>query len=210
MIKKRDILIFGFLFLFVLIFLLELNFNYSGHKIKVNKNNELAKDTVQFQLDYPFENIELDIEMKYERKKFIQNKIDSDNKMIEEYERKKEEECKRIELEEKKKKYNIDFLAKLLYAEAGSMGWEGQIYVCSSILNLCEYSGVSVWTAGHNVNMFSVAPYVDSIYPSNTQYEIINHVLSGGRIYGIKYFRTNYYHSFGTPVCNVENVYFSN
>ena len=102
-----------------------------------------------------------------------------------------------------------DILAKLLYCEAGSMGWQGQVYVCSAILNLRDYSGRSIWNMAHDYNTFAVAGYVDSASPTSTQYEVISYVLNGGRIPDIKYFRTNYYHSFGTPVCNVENVYFS-
>ena len=102
------------------------------------------------------------------------------------------------------------FLAKLLYCEAGSMGWQGQVYVCSAILNLCDYSGKTIWSAGHNANMFAVAPIVDSAHPTQTQYDVIDYVINqGGRVSEIKYFRTDYYHDFGTPVCRIENVYFS-
>lgn len=102
------------------------------------------------------------------------------------------------------------FLAKLLYREAGSMGWEGQVYVCSAILNLCDYSGKTIWSAGHNANMFSVAPIVDSARPTQTQYDVIDYVINqGGRVPEVKYFRTSHYHSFGTPMCRIENVYFS-
>ena len=102
------------------------------------------------------------------------------------------------------------FLAKLLYREAGSMGWEGQVYVCSAILNLCDYSGKTIWSAGHNANMFSVASYVDSARPTQTQYDVIDYVINqGGRVPEVKYFRTSHYHNFGTPMCRIENVYFS-
>jgi hypothetical protein len=102
------------------------------------------------------------------------------------------------------------FLAKLLYREAGSMGWEGQVYVCSAILNLCDYEGTTIWRAGHNANKFSVAPIVDSARPTQTQYDVIDYVINqGGRIPEVKYFRTSHYHNFGTPMCRIENVYFS-
>lgn len=102
------------------------------------------------------------------------------------------------------------FLAKLLYREAGSMGWEGQVYVCSAILNLCDYEGTTIWRAGHNVNKFSVAPIVDSARPTQTQYNVIDYVINqGGRVPEVKYFRTSHYHNFGTPICRIENVYFS-
>ena len=102
------------------------------------------------------------------------------------------------------------FLAKLLYCEAGGMGWQGQVYVCSAILNLCDYSNYTIWYSGHIERIFEVAPYVDYAQPLQTQYDVIDYVINqGGRISEIKYFRTDYYHNFGTPVCRIENVYFS-
>ena len=101
-------------------------------------------------------------------------------------------------------------LAKLLYAEAGSMGWEGQVYTCSAILNLRDYSERTIWNMAHDINTMAVAPYVDYECPMDTQYDVIEYVVcDGGRIEEICYFRTSYYHSFGTPVCSIENVYFS-
>ena len=101
-------------------------------------------------------------------------------------------------------------LAKLLYAEAGSMSWEGQVHTCSAILNLRDYSGRTIWNMAHDINTMAVAPYVDYECPMDTQYDVIEYVVcGGGRIEEICYFRTSYYHSFGTPVCSIENVYFS-
>lgn len=114
-----------------------------------------------------------------------------------------EEEVEPVVFEE------TEILAKLLYREAGSMGYEGQHYVCSAILNLSDYTGRSVWDLAHDINIMAVAPIVDSAIPNETQYQVIEDVLNGARIEEICYFRTSYYHSFGTPVCNIENVYFS-
>ena len=102
-----------------------------------------------------------------------------------------------------------DFLAKLLYAEAGAMDWWGQVYTCSAILNFCEVEEYTLYKAGHNKNCFSVAPYVDSVKPTDMTYEVIDYVLEGGRIAEICYFRTGGYHTFGTPVCKVGAHYFS-
>lgn len=134
-----------------------------------------------------------------------------DSEVIEYYEESNEEYNENIYIEDSYSSEGIenDFLAKLLYAEAGSMCWEGQIYVCSAILNLCEDRGLTIEEAGHNEDMFSVAPYVDSVEPMQMQYDVINYVLNGGRISDIKYFQCGWYHNFGTPVCNIENVYFS-
>ena len=105
--------------------------------------------------------------------------------------------------------FDVDFLAKLLYCEAGATSWECQVYTCSAILNLCDLQGKSLWTLGHNQNVFSVAPWVDSAKPTQVCYEVIDYVLNGGRVENICYFRTGAYHTFGTPVCKAGNHYFS-
>lgn len=102
-----------------------------------------------------------------------------------------------------------DFLAKLLCAEAGGQDWWCQIYTCSAILNHCEVSGMTLWDCGHNENHFAVAPFVDEKWPSALNYSVVDYVLNGGRVEDICYFRTDYYHSFGTPVCKVGAHYFS-
>ena len=102
-----------------------------------------------------------------------------------------------------------DFLAKLLYCEAGGTSWECQVYTCSAILNLADRNQMSIWDIGHNYNMFAVAYIVDDAVPTQTQYNVIDYVLSGGRIPEICYFRCDYYHPFGTPVCAIDNQYFS-
>lgn len=102
-----------------------------------------------------------------------------------------------------------DFLAKLLHAEAGGMSWGGKVYTCSAILNHCEESKMTLWECGHNKNHFSVAPYVDGIVPSEECYKAVDYVLAGGRIAEICYFRTKHYHTFGTPICQVDGHYFS-
>lgn len=103
----------------------------------------------------------------------------------------------------------IEILAKLLYCEAGSMSWDAQVYTCSAILNMSEYYEESINSLAHKPNVYSVAPYVDGAQPKEMQYEVIDYVLNGGRIPEICYFRTDYYHSFGTPVCEVGGHYFS-
>lgn len=102
-----------------------------------------------------------------------------------------------------------EILAKLLYCESGGTSWDCQVYTCSAILNLSDYTGRSISNMASDKNLFSVAPWVWSSTPTQTQYKVIDYVLSGGRISGVKWFRTDHYHSFGTPVINIDNVYFS-
>jgi hypothetical protein len=105
--------------------------------------------------------------------------------------------------------WEIDFFAKLLYCEAGSMGYDGQFWVASAILNLSQRQNMSIWEIGHNVNMFEVAPWVDNSVPTQAQYDIINDVLNNGWIADVAYFRTNYPHSFGKFMIQIENVCFN-
>ena len=104
-----------------------------------------------------------------------------------------------------------EILAKLLYREAGSMSWEGQVWVCSAIINLGKHSNKSIWQMAHNANMFSVAPIVDSAKPKQMQYEVIDYIQHHGTIPEVKYFRINHYHTFwgAKPVRRIGNVYFS-
>ena len=103
----------------------------------------------------------------------------------------------------------VEILAKLLYCEAGNMSWDAQVYTCSAILNMSEYYGESINSLAHKPSVYSVASYVDGAQPKQTQYDVIDYVLKGGRIPEICYFRTNHYHNFGTPVCEVDGHYFS-
>lgn len=105
--------------------------------------------------------------------------------------------------------FDREFLAKLLYCEARGSNWEGQVFTCSAILNYCDEYDRSLWAVGHDAKAFSVAPWVDGARPNEMQYEVIDYVLSGGRIESICYFRTKYYHNFGVPVCEVDGHYFS-
>jgi hypothetical protein len=107
------------------------------------------------------------------------------------------------------KEIDTEFLAKLLYAEAGTMDWWGKVYTCSAILNLCDKEARDLWEAGHDKNCFAVAPYVDTVTPTEEIYDVTKYVLDGGRIEDVCYFRTSYYHHFGTPVCQVGAHYFS-
>ena len=105
--------------------------------------------------------------------------------------------------------FDKEFLAKLLYCEAGATSWECQVYTCSAILNLCDLQVRSLWNIGHDKNVFSVAPYVDDAEPTQISYDVVDYVLEGGRVEEICYFRNKYYHTFGTPVCEVGGHYFS-
>ena len=145
--------------------------------------------------------------------------IERENTILSAENTKKDKEIKELQernraLEEELKTKIIYFeeeeiLAKLLWCEARSQSWEGQVYTCSAILNYCERNNTSIWDAAHNINSFEPAPYVDDAKPTAMQYEVIYYVLNGGRIPDICWFRTGHYHNFGTPVAKVGDHYFS-
>lgn len=98
-------------------------------------------------------------------------------------------------------------LAQCLYCEAGSTSWEAQVATFSAILNhIDDYDGLWVLDS---VNHFAVASYYRYCSPLQVQYDVVDYVLSGHRIADIKYFRTSYYHNFGSPMFSIENIYFS-
>ncbi|MGN1131274.1 MAG: Ig-like domain-containing protein [Ruminococcus sp.] len=106
-----------------------------------------------------------------------------------------------------------DLLMRSLYREAGSTGFWCQVYVCSATLNLwkSEYSYLSLGEMLTNYNIYETAYTLSSVTSQEKSYvkEATDYVLNGGRVPNVKYFRTDYYHSFGTPVTSIENVYFS-
>lgn len=111
----------------------------------------------------------------------------------------------------------IDVLERSLYREAGGKGFECQVYVCSATLNLWQqkYSDWSLSRLLHKKDQFETADRIDSVTESQKKSveEAADFVLNGGRVKDIKYFRTNHYHNDWvvnpTPVCHVDNVYFS-
>ena len=103
-----------------------------------------------------------------------------------------------------------EFLVKMTYAESGAMSWWGQVYTCSAIINHVERAKVTLWDAGHNINRFAVAPWVDGVEPEEMTYAVVDYVLAGGRIEELAFFRSGgRYHDFGYPICQVDNHYFS-
>ena len=106
-----------------------------------------------------------------------------------------------------------DLLMRSLYREAGSTGFWCQVYVCSATLNLwkSEFSHLTLEGMLTNYNIYETAYTLSSVTSQEKAYvkDATEYVLNGGKIPDIKYFRTDYYHSFGTPVTSIENVYFS-
>lgn len=104
--------------------------------------------------------------------------------------------------------YEQDLLAKLIYLEAGNCSEYCQWLVGSTAMNLADERG-GLAAVAYNYNIFNVAYQIDSCTPSALSRSVAGRILSGDRDYNVKAFRTSYYHGFGKPYTNVDNVYFS-
>ena len=104
--------------------------------------------------------------------------------------------------------YELDLLARVIYQEAGICGEYCQWLVGSAALNLADERG-GLESVVFDYDTFNVAYVLYDDTPSDLSYYVANRLMSGDRDYAVKAFRTSYYHDFGTPYTNVDNVYFS-
>lgn len=103
---------------------------------------------------------------------------------------------------------DIDLIARTVYLESGGCGEYCQWLTASTILNLADRGG-GVPNVVYDYNTFNVAEMIDSCSPSDLSYSVAQRVVSGDRDYNVMAFRAGYYHDFGTPYTNVDNVCFS-
>ena len=103
---------------------------------------------------------------------------------------------------------DVDLIARTVYLESGGCGEYCQWLTASTILNLADRNG-GISNVVYDYNTFNVAGMIDGCSPSDLSYSVAQRVVSGDRDYSVMAFRADYYHSFGTPYTNVDNVYFS-
>lgn len=104
----------------------------------------------------------------------------------------------------------LDLLYRTVQAEGYTMGIEGMRLITDAILNLSRDRGCSVYetlTSGAYTVVNTGQIWRQSIYEETIA--AVNAELGGQLDYGIKYFRTNHFHGFGTPCFAYGNVYFS-
>lgn len=104
--------------------------------------------------------------------------------------------------------YEIDLIARTIFQESGICSEYCQWLVGSTILNLADERG-GIESVVFDYNTFNVAYKLFDDTPSELSYKVARRVVSGDRDYKVKAFRTDYYHGFGTPYIEVDNVYFS-
>lgn len=106
-----------------------------------------------------------------------------------------------------------DLLARCVEAEAGSEGLLGKQYVVDVILNRVD-SYIYPDTITDVIlqkNQFEVVNdgRIYDIVPTDETYEAIDKELTYRQDYEITLFRTDYYHTFGTPKFQYKHHYFS-
>ena len=96
----------------------------------------------------------------------------------------------------------------MLYCEAGGQGWDCQVATCSAIINHIEYNNGD-FSVLDKSNHFSPASYYRYKTPTETNWQVVDYVLSGHLIADVKFFQMGSYHSFGTPMFAIEGEYYS-
>lgn len=108
-------------------------------------------------------------------------------------------------------------LAKLVYAEDGNQPIESQEAIVDSVLNLRDDPKYpdNIHDIIFRPGLYTVVSngMYDRAEPKELTWQAIYNELQqfGGvrNSYEVKYFRTSHYHTFGTPLFNINNVYFS-
>lgn len=103
---------------------------------------------------------------------------------------------------------NVDLLARIIHFESGNCSEYCQWLVGSTAMNLANEYG-SLETVASNYDIFNVANILYTDTPSSLSYSVATRIINGDRDINVRAFRTDYYHSFGSPYTNVDNVYFS-
>lgn len=101
-------------------------------------------------------------------------------------------------------------IARIIMAESGNCSIDCLWLTGSALLNLADYYYEGDLEAvAYDPQVFNVADILDSVVPNQDCWDTADRLLSGDRDYKVMFFRTDYYHSFGTPYINIDNVYFS-
>ena len=105
---------------------------------------------------------------------------------------------------------DIYLLAQLIYLEGGATSYKCQLAIGSVALNLMRADGVSLKTEIYTPGRFSVASSIPYTTPSDTSLNAARELATSGTTLpsNVKCFRNNYYFSWCTPYCCIDNVYF--
>lgn len=103
-------------------------------------------------------------------------------------------------------------LEMLIQAEGYTMGEKGMEHLTSVVLNRAASKGCTIrneiYSGAYTVVSSGAMWNQSYIYPETQK--AVETILANGPINDALYFRTNHYHTFGTPLFHYGNVYFSN
>jgi hypothetical protein len=104
-----------------------------------------------------------------------------------------------------------EMLARLLYTEARGESIECQRAVVSVVLNRVNTSGNTISEVIKAPGQFDLGNKLDNIKPLQTQYEVVDYVLTNGITIpeDVTYFRSGHFHSFAEDYKQIGNMYFS-
>lgn len=101
-----------------------------------------------------------------------------------------------------------DMMAQVVMAESGNQDMLGKVAVATTILNRCDYFGMTVESVITEPNQYSY-PYYGTV--SEDCYRAVEIAQQNRDLFpsNMLYFRTFKYHSFGTPYEQIGDHYFS-
>lgn len=107
----------------------------------------------------------------------------------------------------------LELMARLVHAEAGNQDLYGRRLVADVILNRVESDSFpnNIHDVIYETNQFSTASYLysNTNTPTEDDYEAVRLELESRVDTEVYFFRTDYYHSFGTPLYIHGDHYFS-
>lgn len=105
----------------------------------------------------------------------------------------------------------LELLARVVHAESGNQDEEGKRLVADTVLNRMAYNNASVRAIVYAEGQFSTAPSLMNARNTPTEDELkIAYEESISQLnYEVYYFRTGYYHSYGTPAFKHGAHYFN-
>lgn len=106
---------------------------------------------------------------------------------------------------------SLEYVAQCVEAEAGNQGYQGKVYVADCILNRLDSGKYdNYFQIINETNQFQcVSNGSINCVPSDETYEAVANELYNRTNSEILYFRTDHYHSFGTPCFVYKDHYFS-
>jgi spore germination cell wall hydrolase CwlJ-like protein len=121
-----------------------------------------------------------------------------------------------VDLEEEQWYDSLEYLAHCVEAEAGNQSEMGKRLVCDVVLNRFQQGSYETFydvidEKCNGVYQFSVVKdgRIDTVVPAEDTYRIVREELEHQTNMQVLYFRTQEYHSFGTPLFKEGDHYFS-